>query len=264
MLPVGGGGLLAGVGVAVKTRRPDVLVIGVEPAGAAKFTAACAEGHPVTIQCSPTLADGLAVPDIGANALPIARAHLDKLVTVHEDEIALAILRSGVSRVHVLSCEDSGDRPAVVRLARRLAALDVSTVLVDLSEDGAPASLAGLAPFAPGVGEVCEGRATVASIIHRDGGSACHVIAAGTVPWDAAVEDVRDLLAVLEKAYDVVVVDCGRAVLTRLSDAETALVLSTSPTSEDDAAAALSILAGSGFEDVVLLDAQGAGAASSR
>ncbi len=93
VVPVGGGGLLAGVGLAVKTRRPDVLVIGVEPAGAAKFSAACAEGRPVTIQCAPTLADGLAVPDIGANALPIARAHLDKLVTVHEDEIALAILR---------------------------------------------------------------------------------------------------------------------------------------------------------------------------
>lgn len=93
VVPIGGGGLLAGVALAVKTRRPDVLVVGVEPAGAAKFSAACARGEPVVVECAPTLADGLAVPDIGANALPLARAYLDKLVTVSEDEIALAILR---------------------------------------------------------------------------------------------------------------------------------------------------------------------------
>ncbi len=93
VVPVGGGGLLAGIAQAVKTLRPDVLIIGVEPRGAAKLAPACERGEPVTIQCQPTLADGLAVPDIGGNALPLLQAHLDKLVTVSEDEIALAILR---------------------------------------------------------------------------------------------------------------------------------------------------------------------------
>ena len=93
VIPLGGGGLLAGVALAVKTLRPEVQIIGVEPEGAAKFAAAVAHGSPVTIQCAPTLADGLAVPDIGANAFPIARDRIDGLVTVNEDEIALAILR---------------------------------------------------------------------------------------------------------------------------------------------------------------------------
>ena len=93
VIPVGGAGLLAGVALAVKTLRPEVKIIGVEPEGAAKFAAAVEHGAPVQIRCQPTLADGLAVPDIGANAFPIARDRIDRLVTVSEDEIALAILR---------------------------------------------------------------------------------------------------------------------------------------------------------------------------
>jgi threonine dehydratase len=93
VVPIGGAGLFAGVALAVKTLRPEVLLIGVEPEGAAKFALAAARGEPVRITCRPTLADGLAVPDIGANALPISMSRLDGLVTVSEDEIALAILR---------------------------------------------------------------------------------------------------------------------------------------------------------------------------
>jgi threonine dehydratase len=93
VVPIGGAGLFAGVALAVKTLRPDVLLIGVEPEGASKFALAAARGEPVKITCRPTLADGLAVPDIGANALPISMSRIDHLVTVNEDEIALAILR---------------------------------------------------------------------------------------------------------------------------------------------------------------------------
>jgi threonine dehydratase len=81
------------VALALKTLRPQIKIYGVEPEGAAKFAAAEANGRPVSIQCRTTLADGLAVPDIGGNAFPIARRLLDGLVTVTEDEIALAILR---------------------------------------------------------------------------------------------------------------------------------------------------------------------------
>lgn len=93
VVPVGGGGLIAGVALAIKTVRPQVKIIGVEAASAAKLGAALAHGGPVQIQCQPTLADGLAVPDIGANAFPLIRDRLDALVTVTEDELALAILR---------------------------------------------------------------------------------------------------------------------------------------------------------------------------
>ena len=93
VVPVGGAGLIAGIALAVKSLRPEVKIIGVEAAGAAKLEAALAHGSPVKIECKPTLADGLAVPDIGANAFPIIRDRLDALVTVTEDELALAILR---------------------------------------------------------------------------------------------------------------------------------------------------------------------------
>ena len=93
VVPIGGGGLLAGIALAVKTVKPSVKIIGVEPDCAAKFQVALEHDQPVRIECFPTLADGLAVPDIGANAFPLLRDRVDQLVTVNEDEIALAILR---------------------------------------------------------------------------------------------------------------------------------------------------------------------------
>jgi threonine dehydratase len=62
LVPVGGGGLIAGLSLAVKTLRPDVKVIGVETENAASFSAALTAGHPVKADISSTLADGLAVP----------------------------------------------------------------------------------------------------------------------------------------------------------------------------------------------------------
>ena len=58
VVPVGGGGLVSGVAAAIKLSRPDVSVVGVEPAGAAKMTRVAAAGHPVTLDHD-TIADGL-------------------------------------------------------------------------------------------------------------------------------------------------------------------------------------------------------------
>jgi len=93
IIPIGGGGLIAGVALAVKTLRPAVLIIGVEPEHAASYSAALAAGHPVPIALQPTLADGLAVGQVGPRAFEIARQFVDRVVTVREEEIALAILR---------------------------------------------------------------------------------------------------------------------------------------------------------------------------
>ncbi|HUR46232.1 MAG TPA: threonine/serine dehydratase, partial [Candidatus Saccharimonadales bacterium] len=59
IIPIGGGGLIAGIALAIKTRRPEVKIIGVEPSRAASFTAALQAGKPVLIPMQPTLADGL-------------------------------------------------------------------------------------------------------------------------------------------------------------------------------------------------------------
>jgi threonine dehydratase len=93
VVPVGGAGLIAGVAMAVKTLRPSVQVIGVEPTRAASLTAAFKAGRPVAVEVGSTLADGLAVACVGGNAFELSRKYVDKMVTVDERWIALAVLR---------------------------------------------------------------------------------------------------------------------------------------------------------------------------
>lgn len=93
IVPIGGGGLIAGVGIAVKALRPEVAVIGVEPKRAASFLRALADGTPHRIKMEPTLADGLAVPEVGKRAFELARTRVDRVVAVDEEAISLAILR---------------------------------------------------------------------------------------------------------------------------------------------------------------------------
>jgi len=91
VVPVGGGGLLAGSIVAVKALRPGVRVIAVEPENAAGFLAACINGSTCTAPLAPTLADGLAVARVGQNTFAIAAPLIDDVVTVSEDELAWAM-----------------------------------------------------------------------------------------------------------------------------------------------------------------------------
>ena len=91
--PVGGGGLIAGVALAVKSLRPRVQVIGVESVATGNFSAALRAGKPVKVPRRPTLADGLATLTVGANAFAIAQKRVDRVVRVTEDWISLAILR---------------------------------------------------------------------------------------------------------------------------------------------------------------------------
>ncbi|KAI6197453.1 hypothetical protein M3Y94_01226300 [Aphelenchoides besseyi] len=92
IVPVGGGGLIAGVALAVKTLKPEILVIGVESETCASFSNALYDTkHEIFAESS--LADGLAVPTVGTNAVHIAKGIVDDIVTVCEESIALAILR---------------------------------------------------------------------------------------------------------------------------------------------------------------------------
>ncbi|HJT81501.1 MAG TPA: threonine/serine dehydratase, partial [Chthoniobacterales bacterium] len=91
--PVGGGGLLAGVSLAVKTLRPQAKIVAVEADNVASFAAALEAKKPVAIPMHPTLADGLAIPQVGANAFAIAQSNCDLNVTVTEEQVAISILR---------------------------------------------------------------------------------------------------------------------------------------------------------------------------
>ncbi len=91
LVPVGGGGLSAGVAAAVKQLRPGTRVIGVEPAGAAKLTAARAAGEPVTLPNTRSIADGLMSIRIGTINFAHHQAFLDDVVTVDDSAIIRAM-----------------------------------------------------------------------------------------------------------------------------------------------------------------------------
>ena len=92
LVPVGGGGLVAGVAAAVKQQRPEVRVIGVEPRGAAKMTASLAAGRPVSLDRVASLADGLLPVRPGDLTFHHVRRFVDDMVTVDDDPIADAVL----------------------------------------------------------------------------------------------------------------------------------------------------------------------------
>jgi threonine dehydratase len=93
LIPVGGGGLLAGMATVLHALKPDLRIIGVEPAHAACFAAAVAAAEPVRVSTRFTLADGLAVGEAGRHTLAIARLLVHELVQVGEEDLALAMLR---------------------------------------------------------------------------------------------------------------------------------------------------------------------------
>jgi threonine dehydratase len=93
VVPIGGGGLAAGISIAIEALKPKVSVVGVESTHTASYAAAVRAGRPVTVKSKPTLADGLAVSKVGDNAFAIARDRLKGVISVSEDLIALSILR---------------------------------------------------------------------------------------------------------------------------------------------------------------------------
>ena len=92
VVPVGGGGLIGGVACAIKERKPDVRVIGVQTARLPSMAAALAQHQPVTIEPAITVADGIAVRRAGDLTLPLVEHYVDEMVTVEEEDIASAIL----------------------------------------------------------------------------------------------------------------------------------------------------------------------------
>jgi len=92
VVPIGGGGLIAGIGCALKETNPKIRVIGVEPEKLPSMLRAREAGHPVTISPEATVADGIAVRRAGDLTLPLVSRYVDEIVTVDDEEIASAIL----------------------------------------------------------------------------------------------------------------------------------------------------------------------------
>src|ERR1700726_2139190 len=92
VVPIGGGGLIGGMGCALKETNPRIQVIGVQPARLPSVKVALSEGKPVTLPSAVTIADGIAVRRVGVRTLPLIQKYVDDIVTVEEEEIANAVL----------------------------------------------------------------------------------------------------------------------------------------------------------------------------
>ncbi|MBI2219901.1 MAG: threonine/serine dehydratase [Acidobacteria bacterium] len=106
VVQVGGGGLIAGVSAAVKLLKPAVRVVGVEPAGAPKMTASRRVGHPVTLDSTTSIADGLLAVRPGELTFLHAQQFVDDVVTV-DDAAIVKTTRWLVERAHLV-VEPSG------------------------------------------------------------------------------------------------------------------------------------------------------------
>jgi threo-3-hydroxy-L-aspartate ammonia-lyase len=118
LVPVGGGGLIAGIASAVAALKPETQVIGVEPVGAPKLARALEAGHPVTLDHTQSLADGLLPLSIGELPFGILRGRVRQSVQVSEDEIVAAV-RFLYSEAG-LAVEPSGAVTTAALLSRRV------------------------------------------------------------------------------------------------------------------------------------------------
>ena len=143
VVPIGGGGLIAGVSTAVKGRRPNARVIGVEPVNSAAMHAALAGGEPVLVEAE-SFADGLNAPFAGPNALEVARERVDEVVLVTEAELEegfrflyrrakLAVEGAGAASTAALLAgkieHEQGERVALIVSGGNVAAETASAIL---------------------------------------------------------------------------------------------------------------------------------------
>jgi threonine dehydratase len=91
VVPIGGGGLISGVAVAIKERLPDVRVVGVQAEGAASAAKSLEAGEVVEIDSVDTIADGIATRAVGERTLDVMAEYVDEVVAVDDREIALAL-----------------------------------------------------------------------------------------------------------------------------------------------------------------------------
>jgi threonine dehydratase len=118
VVPTGGAGLLAGVGLVAKALRPDITIVAAEPAAAPTFSASLAAGRPVAVPIRPTLADGLAVGRVGDVSFPIAAAGASVREIVHDRAFA----GPDVFATGVEVTVETADREHVAALVARLEA----------------------------------------------------------------------------------------------------------------------------------------------
>ena len=118
VVPIGGGGIISGIAIAVKSLIPNVRVIGVQAENVASVRPSLEAGEPVEARHQPTIADGIAVKRPGKLTLPIIRDYVDEVVEVNEEEIARGIFHC-VQNAHLV-VEGAGAAGVAALLARKV------------------------------------------------------------------------------------------------------------------------------------------------
>ncbi len=130
VVPVGGGGLIAGIATAMKAHRPEIQVIGVQCAALPAMVRALEAGARVAVPAAATIADGIAVREVGEHTFAHVKKLVDRVVTVGEEELANAVLR--LLEIEKTVVEGAGAAPLAALLNRALG-LEGSTVVLMLS-----------------------------------------------------------------------------------------------------------------------------------
>src|SRR5215207_3776671 len=117
VVPIGGGGLIAGIAAALAAIRPDIRVVGVEAAGAPTMTTSLEAGRCVRLERLHTMADGIALKSPSPLTLAHVQAHVDDVVLVTEEEISQALLLLLERAKAVVGGRVGGDGPVAVLLA---------------------------------------------------------------------------------------------------------------------------------------------------
>jgi len=128
IVPVGGGGLISGIAEYVKNTRPEIKIIGVQAEEAAGMVSSLSEGRVVSLASSFTFAEGIAVKKVGDITFRCCQNCVDQIITVSENEIALAVLEY-IERAKLV-VEGAGAAPLAALLAGKLDVAGKKTVLV--------------------------------------------------------------------------------------------------------------------------------------
>jgi threonine dehydratase len=127
--PIGGGGLIGGIATYMKETNPAVRIVGVEAAACPSMQAALQQGGPVKLPRAASLADGIAVKQVGQVNYELARQYVDEVVTVDEDEIANAVLL--LLEIEKIVVEGAGAVPlaAILKYRERFAGQRVLSIV---------------------------------------------------------------------------------------------------------------------------------------
>jgi threonine dehydratase len=218
VVPVGGGGLAAGIALAMKEINPKVRIVGVQSADVPSMVAALERSEPVTVPAHFTIADGIAVRRVGVLPLAVFRRYVDEIVTVDEAEIANAILlllerektlvegagAVGVAAIHNRRIDVRGHRVAVILSGGNIDVTMLSRIIdKGLVKDGRMVKLRIVVPDYPGqlariLSAVAEKRGNVLEIMHSRAFSEARV---GETAIDLVIETRGpDHIAEIEQA----------------------------------------------------------------